>query len=268
MSFPDKMTLHQKLRKKESLSKCAVVTFHSLSLFTMASVQKSVDACKTMHHDYQQLDNISSVLMDCTQKLNNTQKSRKEVAKLTKLSLEALDVVSEGTKTGLKTLAPSHSCATVLKGGESENRLNLAEETGIITSENDPENDLRQFLKKRKSSAGKNGSPTNAIVSPSPKKVRRSTRQMLIQNDEHPHVPANGKLFLPVELCNMLSPLDGAERSPLVSHFVEKDWLPHKGQDPARCVRRFMQKSPKKSRQNPAALEQQRGAVLMQHKTI
>jgi hypothetical protein len=91
---------------------------------------------------------------------------------------------------------------------------------------------------------------------------------MLIQNDEHPHVPANGKLFLPVELCNMLSPLDGAERSPLVSHFVEKDWLPHKGQDPARCVRRFMQKSPKKSRQNPAALEQQRGAVLMQHKTI
>jgi hypothetical protein len=65
----------------------------------------------------------------------------------------------------------------------------------------------------------------------------------LIQNDEHPHVPANGKLFLPVELCNMLSPLDGGERLPLVSHFIEKHWLPHKGQDPARCVRRFMQKA-------------------------
>jgi hypothetical protein len=82
----------------------------------------------------------------------------------------------------------------------------LAEETI-----HDPENNLREFLKKRKSLAGKNGSPTNAVLSPSPKKARRSKRQKLIQNDEHPHVPANGKLFLPVELCNVLSPLDGAE---------------------------------------------------------
>jgi hypothetical protein len=94
MSFPDKMTLHRKLGKKKPLSKCAVVTFHLSSLFTMASVQKSVDAYKTMHHDHQQLVNVSSVLMDCTQKLNDTKKSRKEIAKLTKLSLDALDVVS------------------------------------------------------------------------------------------------------------------------------------------------------------------------------
>jgi hypothetical protein len=106
-------------------------------------------------------------------------------------------------------------------------------------SENDHENTFREFLKRRKSSAGKNASAT----SPSPKKARRSKRQKLIQNDECPYFPANGKLFLPVELYNILSPLDGAERSPLVSHFVEKDWLPYKGQDPARCVRRFMQKA-------------------------
>jgi hypothetical protein len=129
-----------------------------------------------------------------------------------------------------------------MKSNEAEKRRELAEETGIVMSENDPENDLREFLKRKKSSAGKNAS-ANAVVSPSPKKARRSERQKLIQNDEHPHVPANGKLLLPVELHNMLLPLDAAERSPLVSCFVEKDWLPYKGQDPARCVRRFMQKA-------------------------
>jgi uncharacterized protein (UPF0147 family) len=68
----------------------------------MASIQKSVDAFKTIHHDHQRLDNIRRVLMDCTQNLNNTKKSRKEIAKLTKLSSEAIDVVSEETKAGLK----------------------------------------------------------------------------------------------------------------------------------------------------------------------
>jgi hypothetical protein len=105
MSFPDKMTLHRRLGKKESLSKCAVVTFHLSSLFTVASVQKSVDTCK-------QLDNLSSILMDCARQLNDTQKRRKEIAKLTQLSLDA----------GLKTLAPSHSCATALKGDNKQGR--------------------------------------------------------------------------------------------------------------------------------------------------
>jgi hypothetical protein len=56
-----------------------------------------------------------------------------------------------------------------------------------------------------------------AVVSPSPKKARRSKRQKSSQNDEHPHTPDNGKLFLTVELHNVLSPLDAGDRSSLVS---------------------------------------------------
>jgi hypothetical protein len=209
----------------------------------MASIQKSIDAYKTIHHDYQQLDNVKTILMHCTHNLNNTQKSRKEIAKLTKLSLEVVDAVSEEMQAGLKSLAPSHSFATVMKRNEAENRRQLAEETGIVMCENDPEKNLREFLKirKRKSlaCASNNGS---SVISPSPKKARRSERQMLIQNDEYPYVPANGKLFLPIELYNILLPLDAVARSSLVSHFIEKDWLHYKGQDPGRCIRRFMQK--------------------------
>jgi hypothetical protein len=58
-----------------------------------------------------------------------------------------------------------------------------------------------------------------------------------------PYAPDNGKLFLPIELYNILSPLDAAERSPLVLYFVEKDWLYQKGQDPSEGVRKFMKKA-------------------------
>ena len=225
------------------MSKCAILALYLLLLFNMASIQKSVNAFKTIHHDHQQLDNIKRVLTDCTESLNTTQKSRKEIAKSAKLCLQAIDVASEETKAGLKTLAPSHSFGAVMKSNEAEKRRELAEETGIVMSENDPENNLREFLKRKKSSAGKNASATNAVVSPSPKKARRSERQKLIQNYECPYIPANGKLLLPIELYNILLPLDAAERSPLVRYFIEKDWLPYKGQDPARCVRRFMQKA-------------------------
>ena len=226
--------------------KWAILSSHSLSLFAMASVQNSVDAYKKIHHDYQQLDNVKTVLMDCTQKLNNTQKSRKEIAKLTKLSLEVLDVVSDETKAGLKALAPSHSFARAIKNNEADNSRELAEETGFVMVQNDPEKKLREFLKRRKCSAGKNAGVTNngsSIVSPSPKKARRSERQKLTQNDEHPYYPSNCKMFSPVELHNMLLPLDGSERAAMVDHFREKNWLHYKGKDPGRCVRRFMQKS-------------------------
>jgi hypothetical protein len=177
--------------------------------------------------------------MVCTQSLNNTQKSRKEIAKLTKLSLEILDVVSisEEKQAGLKTLAPSHSFAAVLKSNEAGKRRGLAEETRIVMIEKDPVKNLQEFLKKRKSSATNN--PSASVVSPSRKKARRSERQKLIQNDECAYVPANGKLFSPIELYNLLIPLDAAERSPLVSHLTEKDWLHYKGQDPSRGVCRF-----------------------------
>jgi hypothetical protein len=46
----------------------------------------------------------------------------------------------EETKAGLKTLAPPHLSA--LKGNKAENRRNLAEETGIAMSQNDPENKI------------------------------------------------------------------------------------------------------------------------------
>jgi hypothetical protein len=86
--------------------------------------------------------------------------------------LEVLDVVSQETQTGLKTLAPSHSLAAVMKSNKAEKRRELAEETGIVMIEKDPVKNLREFLKKRKSSATNN--PSASVVSPSPKKARRS----------------------------------------------------------------------------------------------
>jgi hypothetical protein len=141
----------------------------------MASIQKSVDAYKTIHRDYQQLDNVKTILVDCTQNLNDTQKSRKEIAKLTKLSLEVITVLTADTQAGLKSLAPSHSFATVMKSDEAEKRRELAKATGIVMSDKDPEKNLRDFLKKRKSRARKNACSTSngsSIVSPSPKKAR------------------------------------------------------------------------------------------------
>jgi hypothetical protein len=69
----------------------------------MASIQKSVDAYKMIHCDYQQLDNVKTILVDCTNNLNETQKSCRAIAKLTKLSLEVINVVSDKTQAGLKT---------------------------------------------------------------------------------------------------------------------------------------------------------------------
>jgi hypothetical protein len=208
----------------------------------MASIQKSVDAYKTIHHDYQQLANVNRVLTDCTESLNTTQKSRKEIAKLTKLSLEVLEIVGQNTEAGLKRLAPSHSFGVAMKSNEAEKRRELAEETGTVMIEKDPVKILREFVKRKKSTASAKHA-TAAVVSPSPKKARRSKRQKSSQNDEHPHTPDNGKLFLPIELYNILSPLDAGDRSSLASYFVEKDWLHHKGKDPSRGVRKFMQKA-------------------------
>jgi hypothetical protein len=186
--------------------------------------------------------------MDCTQRLINTDKSRKEIAKSTKLCSEVLDVVAEETQAGLKALAPSHSFAAVMKRNEVEKRRELAEETGAVMSEKDPTKNMQAFLKRKKSSAGKNTSSTSnyssSVVSPSPKKkARRSERRKSTQNDECPYFPDNGKMFSPVELYNILLPLDGKKRVALVDHFSEKNWLRYEGQDYARCVRRFMQKS-------------------------
>jgi hypothetical protein len=119
----------------------------------MASIQKSVIAYKTIHHDYQQLANVKRVLTDCTESLNTTEKSRKEIAKLTKLSLEVLDVVGEETQAGFKTLAPCHSFAAAMKSDEAEKRRELAEETGTAMIEKDPVKILREFLKRKRSSA-------------------------------------------------------------------------------------------------------------------
>jgi hypothetical protein len=106
-------------------------------LFTMASIQKSVDGYKTTLHDHQQLDNVKSILMDYTQSLNSTKKRRKEIATLTKLSLEVLDIVSEEMQAGLKTLAPSHSFAAAMKSNEAEKRRELAETTETAMIEKD-----------------------------------------------------------------------------------------------------------------------------------
>jgi hypothetical protein len=54
--------------------------------------------------------------------LNTAQKSRKEIAKLTKLSLEVLEIVGQNTEAGLKRLAPSHSFGAAMKSNEAEKR--------------------------------------------------------------------------------------------------------------------------------------------------
>jgi hypothetical protein len=86
----------------------------------------------------------------------------------------------------------------VLTSDEAEKRRELAEEAGIVMSENDPEISLREFLKRKKSPAGKNARATtngSSIISPSPKKkARRSERPKSTQNDECPYAPYNGKL--------------------------------------------------------------------------
>jgi hypothetical protein len=219
----------------------------------MASVQKSVNAHKSMHHDHQQLGDVKSVLMDharklnntdnsrtkiakltklalevlnvksfllmdCVKKLNNTDNSQKEIAKSTKLALEVLNVIGDETQAGLMSPAPSRSLARPMTSEEAEKRRELAEETGIAMSENDQEKLLPEFLKQKKSPAGKNARATtsngSSIIGPSPKKKAcRSERQKLTQNEQCPHAPDNGKLFLPVELCNMLLPLDSAART-------------------------------------------------------
>jgi hypothetical protein len=119
----------------------------------------------------------------------------------------------------------------------------------MAMSENDLEKSLREFLKlkREKSPSGKNARATtngSSIIGPSPKKkARRSDRQKSKQNDECPHAPDNGKLFSPVELRDMLLPLDSAARWPLVACFSEKDWSCHEGKHCRGSVRQLMQKS-------------------------
>ena len=205
----------------------------------MASIQNSINAYKTIHNDYQQLDYVKTVLMDCTNKLNGKQNSRKEIAKLTKLALEVLDVVSGETMAGLKTLAPSHSYARVLASNEAQKKRELAGHTGYVVNENDPETNLREFLKRKKNLAPNNES---SVVSPSPKKYRRSERQMLNPSErEFPFVPENCIMFSPVELYNILKPQDSSDRVLVVNYFIKKNWLYYTGKDPGRSVRRFMQ---------------------------
>ncbi len=61
--------------------------------------------------------------------------------------MQAIDVVSEETKAGLKTLAPSYSFGAAMKSNEAEKRHELAEETGTAMIEKDPVKNLREFLK-------------------------------------------------------------------------------------------------------------------------
>jgi hypothetical protein len=134
-----------------------------------------------------------------------------------------------------------------MKRDKVEKRRELAEETGMVISENDPEKSLQEFLEREKSPAGKNARATtngNSIISHSPKKkARRFDRQKSNQNDKHPCAPDNGKLFSPMELHNVLLPLDSAARWPLVICFSEKDWLHYKGKHHCRSVCQLMQKS-------------------------
>jgi hypothetical protein len=168
------------------------------------------------------------------------------IAKSTELAFEVLDVIGDDAKAGLKALAPSRSFTAAMNRDKVEKRRELAEETGMAMSENDLEKSLREFLKlkREKSPSGKSARATtngSSIIGPSPKKkARRSDRQKSNQNDEHPHAPDNGKLFLPIELHNMLLPLDSAARWPLVVCFSEKDWLCHKGEHCRRSVRQLM----------------------------
>ena len=202
----------------------------------MASIQKVVNAYKEIHHDQQQLVLVKKVLIDCTEKLNNSQKSRKEIAKLTMLTSEVLDVVVDDTQNGLKAMAPSHSFARTIEQKEADQRRESAAEIGFIVTESvDAEKHLRVFLKRKKSNS------RSPVVSPSPKKARRSERRKPTQNDEYS--PNNSKIFSPIELHNILLPLDATERGALVKTFSEKNWLHYKGLAPGRCVRRFMTKS-------------------------
>jgi hypothetical protein len=68
----------------------------------MASVQKGVNACRSIHHDCQQLGDVKSVLMDCAEKLKNTNSSRTAIVKSTNLAFEVLDIIGDETKAGLK----------------------------------------------------------------------------------------------------------------------------------------------------------------------
>ena len=202
----------------------------------MASIQKAVNAYKKIHQDQQQLVLVKKVLMECTNKLNNSQKSRKEIAKLMMLTSEVLDVVGNDTQNGLKAIAPSHSFARTIEQKEAEQRRESAAEIGFIVTESvDAEKNLRAFLKRKKSNS------RSPVVGPSPKKARRSERRKPTQNDEYS--PNNSKIFSPIELYNILLPLDATERVALVKTFSEKKWLHYNGHDPGRCVRRFMTKS-------------------------
>jgi hypothetical protein len=105
----------------------------------MASVQKGVNAHRSIHHDCQWLGDVKSILMDCTEKLKNTNNNRTVIAKSTELAFEVLDIIGDDGKAGLKALAPSRSFAAVMNRDEAEKRCELAEETGMAMSENDPE---------------------------------------------------------------------------------------------------------------------------------
>jgi hypothetical protein len=69
-------------------------------------------------------------------------------------------------------------------------------------------------------SASNNGS---SIISSCPKKACRSERQKPTQNDEYPYSPDNCMMFSPIELYNILLPLDASERAALVDPFSEKN---------------------------------------------
>ena len=170
----------------------------------MASIQKAIKAYKQIHHNQQQLVLVKKVLMDCTKKLNNSQKSRKEIAKLTRLSSEVLDVVCDGTQNGLKAIASLYSFARTIVQKEADQRQKLAEEIpeGFVVTENDDaEKYLRDFLKRKKSdkNAVATSSTRSPVVSPSPKKAHRSERQKPTYNDEYPYSPNNSKIFSPQE---------------------------------------------------------------------
>ena len=175
----------------------------------MASILKAVNAYKEIHHNQQQLVLVKKVLIDCTKKLNNSQKIRKEIAKLTRLSSEVLDVVCDDTQNGLKALAPSHSFARTIVQKEADQRQKSAEEIGfVVTGNDDAEKYLRDFLKRKKSdkNAVATSSTRSPIVSPSPKKACRSERRKPAYNDEYPYSPNNSKIFSPQELYNILLP--------------------------------------------------------------
>jgi hypothetical protein len=86
--------------------------------------------------------------------------------------LEVLDIGVEEMQAGLKTPAPSHSFAAVMKSNEAEKRRELAEETRAAMIEKNQLKNLREFMKKRKSLATNN--PSASVINPSPKKAHKS----------------------------------------------------------------------------------------------